>query len=86
MPPPAFSRPLTRRRPAASPAAVVLAALGLALAPLPATAQPPSLEYAVKATFLYKFGPFVAWPTATFASPRSPFAVCVFGEDPFGAA
>lgn len=43
-----------------------------------------SLEYAVKAAYLYKFAPFVAWPPAAFPTPTSPFTVCVFGEDPFG--
>ena len=42
------------------------------------------LEYAVKANFLYKFGPFVEWPPKVFASPTAPFIVCVLGEDPFG--
>lgn len=45
-----------------------------------------SLEYAVKANYLYKFGPFVEWPAEGFAGPSSPFVVCVMGEDPFGAA
>lgn len=59
-------------------------ALGLALAP-PARAEG-ALEYAVKAAYLYKFAPFVDWPSSAFAAPTSPFTVCVFGEDPFGGA
>jgi hypothetical protein len=43
-----------------------------------------SLEIAIKATFLYKFAPFVVWPPTAFASPTSAFALCVVGDDPFG--
>ena len=43
-----------------------------------------SLEYAVKATYLYKLAPFVNWPPGTFASPDAPFDICVLGRDPFG--
>jgi hypothetical protein len=47
-------------------------------------APPISLEYAVKATYLYKLAPFVDWPPAEFATPDAPFRICVAGEDPFG--
>lgn len=70
-----------RRRPLA-----VVAITAALLAPLAARAQGPSLEYAVKAAYLYKFGPFVEWPPQAFASAASPFNVCVLGQDPFGAA
>ena len=43
-----------------------------------------SLEFAVKATFLYKFAPFVDWPDFAFASPTSLFNLCLVGDDPFG--
>lgn len=42
-----------------------------------------SLEYAVKATYLYKFGPFVEWPAAAFGSPSGAVNLCVVGDDPF---
>jgi hypothetical protein len=42
-------------------------------------------EYQVKAVFLYNFSRFVEWPETTFADPKSPFVVGVFGFDPFGA-
>ncbi len=42
-----------------------------------------SLEYAVKATYLYKLAPFVNWPPDTFTSPNAPFEICVLGRDPF---
>lgn len=45
-----------------------------------------SLEYAVKANYLYKFAPFVEWPSRAFAQASTPFSICVAGEDPFGAA
>ena len=52
----------------------------------PARSAPPppvSLEYQVKATYLYKLAPFVNWPPEVFASPREPFRICVVGRDPF---
>jgi hypothetical protein len=39
------------------------------------------LEYAIKATFLYKFAPFVEWPPAAFESATSPMVICIFGAD-----
>jgi len=44
------------------------------------------LEYAVKASYLYKFAPFVQWPPAAFETPTSPLAICIAGPDPFGPA
>ncbi len=61
--------------------------LGLMLAcATGAQATTPTLEASVKATYLYKFAPFVEWPAAAFASPTSPFVLCIVGDDPFGAA
>jgi hypothetical protein len=48
-----------------------------------ALAQPNALEYAVKATYIYKFGPFVEWPDSSFAGPAG-FEICIVGADPFG--
>jgi hypothetical protein len=45
-----------------------------------------SVEYAVKATYLYKLAPFVEWPPSAFASSSGPFWLCVAVSDPFGAA
>ncbi|MGH8125009.1 MAG: YfiR family protein [Rhodanobacteraceae bacterium] len=61
------------------------AALMLACAKLFAQPSQPdvSLEYAVKATYLYKLAPFVNWPPGTFESPSAPFEICVLGPDPF---
>jgi len=50
-----------------------------------ASPKPPavSLEYAVKATYLYKLAPFVNWPPEEFTSADVPFKICVVGDDPF---
>lgn len=63
----------------------VAMALMLPIASLFAQMRQPeiSLEYAVKATYLYKLAPFVNWPPRTFASPDAPFDICVVGQDPF---
>jgi hypothetical protein len=64
-----------------SRAAVGALAILLGLSP---QARGQSLETAVKATYLYKFAPFVEWPSKAFETPTSPLMVCVQGEDPFG--
>jgi hypothetical protein len=64
---------------AAAIVAVAIVAPGAA-----ALARTP-LEIAIKATYLYKFGPFVEWPATSFDSPTSPLNLCVVGTDPFGA-
>jgi hypothetical protein len=43
-----------------------------------------SLEYSVKAAFLFKFGGFVEWPPHTLVSTEAPFVIGVLGDDPFG--
>jgi hypothetical protein len=43
-------------------------------------------EYEVKATYLYNFSRFVEWPAAVLQARSDSFAICVLGEDPFGAA
>jgi len=50
-----------------------------------AQANPPG-EYELKAAFLFNFAKFIDWPRGSFASPQSPFTICVLGEDPFGRA
>jgi hypothetical protein len=64
---------------------VLLVGLLLAGAEAFAQSRPPdvSLEYAVKATYLYKLAPFVNWPPDTFTSPDAPFGICLLGPDPF---
>ena len=58
--------------------------LALLLIVVPAYAGDRSLEYAVKAAFLYKFASFVDWPAGSFESESAPFILCVAGGDPFG--
>ena len=60
-------------------------ALTLAACSFPARADDGALEYAIKAVYLYKFIPFIEWPSSAFAAPTSPFYVCVLGGDPFGS-
>lgn len=48
--------------------------------------EAPTVEYQVKAAFLYNFAKFIEWPTETFPSDKSPITFCVFGHDPFGNA
>ena len=47
--------------------------------------QPKASEFEVKAAYLYNFGRFVQWSAAAAASKGNSFAICVFGQDPFGA-
>ena len=50
----------------------------------PQAANPQPLEQAVKASFLFKFAPFVEWPGSTLGAAGKPFTICLSGEDPFG--
>jgi YfiR/HmsC-like len=45
----------------------------------------PSLEYQVKAAFLYNFARFAEWPPEAIARTNS-IGICVLGRDPFGTA
>jgi hypothetical protein len=64
----------------------VLAVVATALAPVgAAAAEGDSLEYAVKAAYLYKLGDYVEWPASAFETPTSAVSICVAGEDPFGS-
>ena len=53
----------------------------LVLALFPAAAQDVSLEYRVKAGYLYNFVKFIEWPPAARAGP---ITMCVAGRNPFG--
>ena len=48
-----------------------------------AQAEAPS-EYQLKAAFLFNFAKFIEWPGTSFATPQSPFTICILGTDPFG--
>ena len=41
-------------------------------------------EYPVKAAFLLNFTRFIEWPSEAFENARSPLAICILGDDPFG--
>jgi len=43
-----------------------------------------SLEYEVKAAYLYNIVNFVTWPPDAFTSPGDFLHICVYGTDPFG--
>lgn len=59
--------------------------VALLSASAPAFAAPSSLEQAVKASYITKFAPFVEWPSNAFATPTSPFVICLAGRDAFGS-
>jgi hypothetical protein len=46
--------------------------------------EPPTVEYQVKAAFLYNFAKFIEWPPEAFPNEKSPITFCVHGFDPFG--
>lgn len=50
-----------------------------------AYSQPTSLEYQVKASYLYNFVQFVAWPNDVFGGDGK-FNLCVVGAERFGGA
>jgi hypothetical protein len=67
--------------------AVVLALLTAVTDAIPIGAQVnPSVEYQVKAAFLYNFVKFVEWPPDAFQNEKSPLTLCIFRYDPFGSA
>lgn len=63
-----------------------LAAAVLAMAGAAGAAKAPgsTLEFAVKASYLTKFGPFIHWPPGAIPDDGSA-RICVVGADPFGA-
>ena len=67
------------------PALLVLAAW-LPARPLGAQAADRSLEYEVKAAYLFNFARYVEWPGQAFASPTEPLHVCVLGNDQLAGA
>jgi hypothetical protein len=66
--------------------ALLLAAVAAFAVGGAARAQAGSIEHAVKAAYLSKFAPFVAWPPAAFSSASSAFQLCILGQDPFGGS
>lgn len=79
-------KPSARKR--SRPARTILALIGVltvsAWSGAPRAANPQPLEQAVKASFLFKFAPFIEWPGNSAETGRA-FTICLAGEDPFGA-
>jgi hypothetical protein len=48
------------------------------------SAAEPSIEYEIKAAFLFNVAKFVQWPDSAFASTDEPLIFCVIGQNPFG--
>lgn len=63
---------------------MALLPLGGALLARPQAA--PSVEYQLKAAFLFNFAKFFAWPPDAFQNDKTPISLCVFRNDPFGGA
>jgi hypothetical protein len=57
--------------------------LGLVLSAASLHAQEVSLEYQLKAAYLFNFVKFVEWPAG---APSGPLVICVAGRNPFGNA
>jgi len=81
-------KPATERHAARRPGSsgrlptLLLTALFLLFAFVPAHAQTHPTEFQVKAAYVYNFGKFIKWPAE--ASPvASPFEICVLGKDSF---
>lgn len=62
------------------PSAILILLLGSSYSQTAFAAN--SLEYSVKAAFIYKFASYIEWPTSSFSSPTSPLSICVVGDDP----
>ena len=69
------------RRPRAAITWSFVVAFAAAVSALGTSAQDRAVEYAVKATFLYKFAAFVEWPAGAFTSAADPLVICVAGND-----
>jgi len=65
-----------------APAGVVLLLLLLAWVAGAVAAEDESLEYKVKAGFLYNFAKFVEWPTTALPTADSPIVIGCFADDP----
>lgn len=61
---------------------IVLLTLAFLCAGREAFAQQ-NLEDAVKATFLFRFASFAAWPDSAFADTAAPVVICVAGDSAF---
>lgn len=62
----------------------LIAVLVLLIVPMTDAQQQKASEYQVKAAYLFNFAKFIKWP-ASVADKTNFFAICVLGQDPFGA-
>jgi YfiR/HmsC-like len=69
-----------------SVALTLAALLTMTYAPAGRAQTSPLSEYQLKAAFLFNLAKFIDWPSGSFASPESPFTICILGADPFGRA
>ncbi|HZF11715.1 MAG TPA: YfiR family protein [Thermoanaerobaculia bacterium] len=74
---------LTGRRPAALLLCGLLAAAAAVGAP---PKSDPNVESALKAAVLFNFTKFIDWPADGFPDEKSPFNLCLLGDDPIGAS
>ena len=44
-----------------------------------------SVEYKIKAAYMFNFAKFVEWPPGAFPTQDTPVTLCVLGKDPFGS-
>jgi hypothetical protein len=74
-----YARGRSRRYPA-----ILLAVVAGLISPFSCQGADEPLEYQVKAAFLLNFTRFIEWPSEAFENARSPLAICILGDDPFG--
>jgi hypothetical protein len=77
------ARPTAAATLAGARRAAFLLGILLLLGTTPAAAETALLEQAVKATYLYKFAPFIEWPRAAFPTSSTPLNICVMRADAF---
>ena len=65
------------------PAIPLLALAWLTVGGVAAARDSVTLEYQVKAAFLFNFAKFVQWPPTAFAGVTSPIIIGILGESPF---
>lgn len=58
-------------------------ATAVALVAAPTATAGSELGDAIKATFLYKFAPFVTWHPGALGAPPEPFVICIAGNSAF---
>ncbi|NQU07061.1 MAG: YfiR family protein [Candidatus Abyssubacteria bacterium] len=61
----------------------VLSSAGIALPARGDSAR--SLEYRIKAAFIFNFTKFVQWPVDSFEDDNTPITLGIIGNDPFGS-